>query len=249
MPDRALLQARRRPAVSSVQLGAGGRAVLGADDQHPQRALRDQVRRVARRCPGRAGPGTRRRWTSRSRSRPVRRSSRRSGAGARSRVGSSTGANDRPSWPSTSQRDALADLRRVVRVRQDLQVGVGVHVDEAGRQHQPVRVDRPRGRAGRSLPIATMRPPSTATSASTPGAPVPSRTVAPRDQQVGHAQKKVRTRSTTTGSAASGSSTTGISPHLSNAVHGWERPTGARRRSTDRVAVEVQVSRAGRSAW
>ena len=151
------------------------------------------------------------------------------------------------------QRDALADLRRVVRVRQDLQVGVGVHVDEA-RATAPGRPRRSSGgRAGRSLPMATIRPPSTATSARTPGAPVPSSTVAPvisRSVIRIRRQKKVRTRSTTTGSSASGSSTTGISPHLSNAVHGCDRPTpqlvadrppALRRRSAG--------SRAGRSAW
>ena len=55
------------------------------------------------------------------------------------------------------QRDALADLRGVVRVRQDLQVGVRVHVDEAGRQ-APARPRRSSAAPpARSLPTATIR--------------------------------------------------------------------------------------------
>ena len=82
--------------------------------------------------------------------------------------------------------------------------------------------------------IATIRSPVIATSAGRPGAPVPSTTSASViSRSVGTAvsgessrtQKNVRTTSTTIGSAASGSSITGITFHLSKAVQGWETPS------------------------
>ena len=39
------------------------------------------------------------------------------------------------------QRHALGHLRQVVGLGQDLEVGVRVHVDEPGREHQPAGVD------------------------------------------------------------------------------------------------------------
>ena len=143
--------ARPRPRASPVatrsficvQLGGGRRAVVPADGEHPQRALRHQVGRVARRCPGRAGRGIRRPCARTSRSRPGRRSSRRSGGAARPATASSTGAYDSPSWPSTSVVTPWLILARWSGFGQQLQVGVRVHVDEPGCQHQAVGVDHP----------------------------------------------------------------------------------------------------------
>ena len=42
-------------------------------------------------------------------------------------------------------RHPLADLGQVVGLQQDLQVGVGVHVDEAGREHEAVGVEHAGG--------------------------------------------------------------------------------------------------------
>ena len=62
---------------------------------------------------------------------------------------------------------ALADLGEVVGLQQDLQVGVGVHVDETGREHEAVGVDHPVGgrRGAARGRIAAIRGPSTSTSA------------------------------------------------------------------------------------
>ena len=110
----------------------------------------------------------------------ARRSSRRSARRSRVRVASSTGAKDRPSCPSTSVVTPWLTLAVWSGFGQDLQVGVRVHVDEARTQDLPFGVDLTSGR-GRSSPMAAIRSPSTATSATEPSAPEPSRTVALRN--------------------------------------------------------------------
>ena len=74
--------------------------------------------------------------------------------------------------------DAVEARRRQRRVPEHLGVVVGVDVDEAGGDHAAGGVELVV--AVRSSPISTIRPPSIATSARRPGAPVPSTTVPPR---------------------------------------------------------------------
>ena len=128
--------------------------------------------------------------------------------------------------------DALAHLGEMIMVDQDLQVRVGVQVDEARRQHASVGPDRPPGRASptdrgdRDDPVAGDR--HVGGASRSPGA-VDDESVG--DQQIGGhgvsagpAQKYVRTTSTTIGSAASGSSITGISRPLVEGRAGMGEP-------------------------
>jgi len=62
----------------------------------------------------------------------------------------------------------------------ELGVVVRVHVDETGRQHQPIGVDHLSAVAPRRFPTCEIRPSRTSTSAEKPGIPVPSTTCAPR---------------------------------------------------------------------
>ena len=71
--------------------------------------------------------------------------------------------------------DALPDSAGVLPVSEQRGIGVGMHVDEAGRNGQAGGVDDACGVCGRvRSPIADTRLPSMPTSAGMPGAPVPS---------------------------------------------------------------------------
>ena len=140
-PGRALSQPGREQVAHPVQLGRCGGPVLGTDHQHPQRALRDQVRRVA----GDAAAVQ-----------PVQVLAD-AGPVEVEVVRLVVPAGDLLSQRGAGRRvhrcvrqavlaehlagHALAHLRGVLRVRQDLQIGMCMHVDEAGRQHQPGRID------------------------------------------------------------------------------------------------------------
>ena len=78
------------------------------------------------------------------------------------------------------RRDAVPARRRRVGIPRDLRVEVGVDVDEPGRDVRAARVDLRAPGVGRPRRSTVIRSPSTATSAATGGAPVPSTTVPPR---------------------------------------------------------------------
>ena len=61
-------------------------------------------------------------------------------------------------------RDALPNLALGVAVFEEREIGMRVHVDEAGGDDQPLGVDAALGRAGGTWPSATMRWPRTARS-------------------------------------------------------------------------------------
>ena len=138
-PDRTLLHALRDQLPHPVQLFGRGLAVLPADGERAHRALRDQVRRVHRDAPVQpvqvladrppvevhvvtraVPPGDRLPHLAQ---RPV----------VHRRV-------RQPVLAEHFEGDALRGLRAVVGVAQQGEVAVRVHVDEAGGQHQPLRV-------------------------------------------------------------------------------------------------------------
>ena len=141
-PGRTLRESLGEQPLHLVDLGRGRGTVRSTDDHHPQGALRDQVRRVAGdaliepvEISGHVGPGEVEVVRL-----PVP-------AGDLAPYGGPGGVVDRrerqPVLAEHLQRDALADLGRVVRIRQDLQVGVRMHVDEPRREHQAFGVDHP----------------------------------------------------------------------------------------------------------
>ncbi len=139
---RARFEAVRHERAHGLELGRGGRAVVPAHGEHPDGAVGDEVGGVRRgplvdpvevladRAPGEVH---------------VVRAAVPGGDGLphlrRGRL-----VDRRVAEPVLSehlQGAALAELGEVVVVGQDRQLGVGVHVDEAGRAHQAARVDAP----------------------------------------------------------------------------------------------------------
>ena len=90
------------------------------------------------------------------------------------------GAAEKPQLPTTSGVTPWRIFDSAARIERQREIGVRVDVDEPGRHHLPARVDRAAGRPVERGSTATMRPARDATSASRPGAPLPSMTCPPR---------------------------------------------------------------------
>ena len=144
-PDGTLAESLREKVLHVLDLGGGGRALVGADREQPQGALGYQVGRVGGdaliepvEVLGHGAPGEVQ----------VRRVTVPSGDLAADHV--QRGVVDRRVGDSVLTDDlggdSLADLREVAGVGEQPQVGVGVHVDEPRRQHDArTRLDDPIG--------------------------------------------------------------------------------------------------------
>ena len=160
--DRALRQAVGEESAHRGELVRSGRAIVVTDRQHPQRTLRDQVRGVDRAAPvdavevaadGTPVPVEPVRIAVPAGELPAQYGERRV---VHRRVAQTVLAEN-------LQRHALRGLRQMFGIGEHREVGVGVHVDEAGREHQPGGVDDPTGgrwprpRADRRDPAAGNR--------------------------------------------------------------------------------------------
>ena len=149
-PDRAVEQTLPDHLGHPRALGGRRGPVVVADHQHPHGPLRHQVRRVAGdpavqriQVVGHARPAERElRITVPAGQLPPQQRRRDL---VRRGVGESVLAEHLAG-------DALAHLGEMIMVDQDLDIGVGVQVDEPGRQHPSVRPDHPPGRARPSPP-------------------------------------------------------------------------------------------------
>ncbi|MGX1492289.1 hypothetical protein RKD41_004548 [Streptomyces tendae] len=150
--DRALLQALGDQGAHPVQLGRGHLPVLPADYERPDRALRHQVRGVHRDAPVEAvqvladRPPVEVDVVARA----VPAGDRAPHLAQRAVV---DGRVRQPVLAQHLQGDALGGLGAVVGVPQQRQIAVRVHVDEAGGEDQPLRVQL----AARLGPLAAGR--------------------------------------------------------------------------------------------
>ena len=210
-----------------------GGAVLVTDDHHPQVALRHQhggVRHGSRvdRCEQVLHGAPRHLRRHAVPSRDLRRDDGRSGIVER-RIAETV-------LTEHLGGDALPDLGVVRGPAQHRQLTVRVHVDEARRQEQARRVglDRAVGQL-EVVPCSVRQHRDDPRSLHGDVADEPRRPCAVQDRgpavhphQPGRGllrtQKHVATAPITRGSAASGSSRTATTRHLSKAVHGWDRP-------------------------
>ena len=164
--DRALGETLAHERAHRIELVRRGGAVVRAHGQQAQRGVGEQVADVdrgraveAREILGHAAPAVVELGLGAVPARQLRAQQRhRRVVGRRQR---------QPVLPEHLERHALVHLAGVVGMREQLDVGVRVHVDEAGREHQPVAVERPprglvdrprRTRCGRR---ARRRPPGT----------------------------------------------------------------------------------------